>query len=285
MEQNKFISKILPIFINAGFGVEKFDDTTYDIIDRSIIGKAKIGSIKVLDNGDLSVKIGGEAKKHYKFNELMKNTSFKAKPINNAATIGKIVKNMLNDYKKAKKIIYKESYENLKTDIINEVSRDGLETAIDSYLRLVKKNQIEATRADLLTYVSDKLTLNEDECEATFGDVLDLCLDYDENQYNNTISKLYEETDLKSGFRHFVKTKSDSSPIEKNDISDLVKEIKEDKALRRYRETEDYKNLDKEGKFRKLQKYVLNTHGGKFSNTDDLNDVCHEIATEDEEIF
>ena len=28
-KNNKFISKILPIFINAGFGVEKFDDTTY----------------------------------------------------------------------------------------------------------------------------------------------------------------------------------------------------------------------------------------------------------------
>ena len=43
--ENKFISKILPIFIGSGYGVEKFDDTTYDIIDRSIIGKAKIGSI------------------------------------------------------------------------------------------------------------------------------------------------------------------------------------------------------------------------------------------------
>ena len=46
-KNNKFISKILPIFLNAGSGVEKFDDTTYDIIDRSIIGQAKIGSIKV----------------------------------------------------------------------------------------------------------------------------------------------------------------------------------------------------------------------------------------------
>ena len=31
--KNKFIEKILPIFINAGFGVEKFDDTTFDDVD------------------------------------------------------------------------------------------------------------------------------------------------------------------------------------------------------------------------------------------------------------
>ena len=277
-KNNKFISKILPIFINAGFGVEKFDDTTYDIIDRSIIGKAKIGSIKVLDSGDLSVKIGGEAKKHAKFNTLMKSTSFKAKPINNTATVGKIVKNMLSDYKKAKQIVYKESYENLKNGILVEVTRDGLETAVDSYLRMIKKNQIEATRADLLTFVSDRLTLNEDECEAKFGDVLDLCLDYDENKYNYTMDRIFEESEIKSDFRNFLKEST---------IEDFIRTIKEDKQLRRYRETDGYKNLDEEEKYEKLQNYIFNTPDlrVKFSNTKEVDEVCRQIAAEDDDIF
>lgn len=274
--ENKFISKILPIFIGSGFGVEKFDDTTYDIIDRSIIGKAKIGSIKILDNGDLSVKIGGESKKHSKFNAIMKNTSFKAKPINNSATVGKIVKNMLSDYKKAKKIIYQESYNEL-SKVGNDITRSMLEKAVDDYIYRLNLNENEINRADLLTYVSDKLLLTEDECEAKFGEILDVCLNYDEAIYNNLMNETFKESELKSDFRKFLK--------ESTKKEDLAREIKEDKVLRRLRETEAYKNLDVEGKYRKLQKYVLGTHGGKFSNTDDVIEICQQIASEDEEIF
>ena len=273
---NKFISKILPIFIGSGYGVEKFDDTTYDIIDRSIIGKAKIGSIKILDNGDLSVKIGGEAKKHSKFNAIMKNTSFKAKPINNSATVGKIVKNMLSDYKKAKKIIYQESYNEL-SKVGNDITRVMLERAVDDYIYRLNLNENEINRADLLTYVSDKLLLTEDECEAKFGEILDVCLNYDEAIYNNLMNETFKESELKSDFRKFLK--------ESTKKEDLAREIKEDKVLRRLRETEAYKNSDVEGKYRKLQKYVLGTHGGKFSNTDDVIEICQQIASEDEEIF
>lgn len=274
--ENKFISKILPIFIGSGFGVEKFDDTTYDIIDRSIIGKAKIGSIKILDNGDLSVKIGGESKKHSKFNAIMKNTSFKAKPINNSATVGKIVKNMLSDYKKAKKIIYQESYNEL-SKVGNDITRSMLEKAVDDYIYRLNLNENEINRADLLTYVSDKLLLTEDECEAKFGEILDVCLNYDEAIYNNLMNETFKESELKSDFRKFLK--------ESTKKEDLAREIKEDKVLRRLRETEAYKNLDVEGKYRNLQKYVLGTHGGKFSNTDDVIEICQQIASEDEEIF
>lgn len=274
--ENKFISKILPIFIGSGYGVEKFDDTTYDIIDRSIIGKAKIGSIKILDNGDLSVKIGGEAKKHSKFNAIMKNTSFKAKPINNSATVGKIVKNMLSDYKKAKKIIYQESYNEL-SKVGRNITRSMLERAVDDYIYRLNLNENEINRADLLTYVSDKLLLTEDECEAKFGEILDVCLNYDEAIYNNLMNETFKESELKSDFRKFLK--------ESTKKEDLAREIKEDKVLRRLRETEAYKNLDVEGKYRKLQKYVLGTHGGKFSNTDDVIEICQQIASEDEDIF
>ncbi len=274
--KNKFISKILPIFINAGFGIEKFDDTTYDIIDRTIIGKAKIGSIKVLENGDLSVKLGGETKKHAKFASMMKNNSIKAKPIYNAATVGKMVKNMISDYKSAKKVIYNESYKQLAKNMIVEVTRDELEDAIDSYLEKLVENDIEPTKADLLTYVSDKLGLNEDECEAKFGDVLDLTLDYEEDKYINAMDRIFEESEIKSDFRKF---------LQENTITDLALEIKEDRTLRRLRDTEAYKNLDEEGKYRKLQKYVLNTHGSRFSNTEDLDEICHQIAAEDEDSF
>lgn len=269
--ENKFISKILPIFINSGFGVEKFDDTTYDIIDRSIIGKAKIGSIKVLDSGDLSVKIGGEAKKHSKFTTLMKNTSFKAKPINNAATVGKIVKNMLSEYKKAKKVIYKESYNEL-SKVCSDITRAMLERAVDDYIYRSELNENEINRADLLTFVSDKLMLTEDECEAKFGEILDVCLNYDEAVYNNLMNETFKESELKSDFRKFLK--------ESTKKEDLAREIKEDRVLRRLRETDAYKNLDEEGKYRKLQKYVLG-----FSNTDDVIEICQQIASEDEDIF
>lgn len=274
--KNKFISKILPIFINAGFGIEKFDDTTYDIIDRTIIGKAKIGSIKVLENGDLSVKVGGEAKKHAKFASMMKNNSIKAKPIYNTATVGKLVKNMIADYKKAKKEIYKESFSQISNNMLVEVTRDELDDVIDSYLEKLTENDIEPTRADLLTYVSDNLGITEDECEAKFGEVLDLTIDYDEDMYINAMDRIFEETEIKSDFRKFLK---------ENTITDLALEIKEDKTLRRLRDTETYKNLDEEGKYRKLQKYVLNTHGSRFSNTEDLDEICHQIAAEDEDSF
>ena len=117
-KQTQIIEKILKIFTNGGFGIEKFDAGTYDIIDRSIIGKAKIGSIKALGDGNLSVKIGGESKKHGKFNSLMKHTSLKAKPTANVASVAKMVKEMLADYKKAKKEIYKESYEQYEVPVI-----------------------------------------------------------------------------------------------------------------------------------------------------------------------
>ena len=161
--QSQFITKILQIFTNTGFGIEKFDDGTYDIIDRSIIGKAKIGSIKVLGSGEISIKLGGESKNRGKFAALMKKTSFKAKPTNNVATVASIVKNMLAEYKKAKKEIYKESYEQY---IVPQITRDTLEGAIDSYLAQVavlkESTDIEENYVDLLTFVSDKLSWADD---------------------------------------------------------------------------------------------------------------------------
>jgi len=274
--KNKFIEKILPIFINAGFGVEKFDDTTFDIIDRSIIGKAKIGSVKVLENGDLSVKLGGEAKQHAKFVKLMKDTGFKSKPIKNTATVGKQVKDLIKQYKNAKKTIYKESYSALTDNIMVDVTRNKLEEAIDEYLSLCDEYLLEETRTDLLTYVADKLTLTEDECEAKYGDVLDLCLDYDEDTFNHTMDRIFEESEIKSDFRNFIMEAKQE---------DLLKEIKEDKVLRRLRDTDAYKNTDAEGKYRKIWRYVVQTHGSKFGKNEDLENLCRQIADEDEDIF
>jgi hypothetical protein len=138
-------------------------------------------------------------------------------------------------------------------------------------------NENEINRADLLTFVSDKLMLTEDECEAKFGEILDVCLNYDEAVYNNLMNETFKESELKSDFRKFLQ--------ESTKKEDLAREIKEDRVLRRLRDTDAYKNLDEEGKYRKLQKYVLGTHGGKFSNTDDVIEICQQIASEDEEIF
>lgn len=274
----QFIEKILRIFTNGGFGVEKFNEKTYDIIDRSIIGKAKIGSIKVLDNGEISIKLGGEAKHHSKFHLLMKNTSIKANPSHNLASVAKQVKDMLFNYKSAKKEIYKESYENLSKNIIVEVTRDDLEDAIDKYLDKVSENSdnLTYTYADLLTFVSDELRLTEDECEAKYGEVLNLVLDYDEDKYINSMDKIFEEYEIKADFRKFLK---------ENKIDDLMADIKSDRALKALRETPAYKNTDEEGKYRKLWKYIVGTHGNKFSQTEDLEDICRKIAEEDEDIF
>lgn len=275
--QSQFITKILQIFTNTGFGIEKFDDGTYDIIDRSIIGKAKIGSIKVLGSGEISIKLGGESKNRGKFASLMKKTSFKAKPTNNVATVAAIVKNMLAEYKKAKKEIYKESYEQY---IVPQITRDTLENAIDSYLAQVavlkESTDIEENYVDLLTFVSDKLSLTEDACEAKYGDILYLTLNYDETKFNKAMDKLFEETELKNEFRTFLQ--------ESKDI-DLMNEIKSDKALKALRNTDYYKNLDKNDKYRKLWKYIVGTHGSKFSASEDLEDICKTLAHEDDENF
>lgn len=277
--KNKFIDKILPIFINAGFGIEKFDDTRVDIIDRSIIGKAKIGSVKVLDNGDLSVKLGGEASKHSKFADLMKSTSFKAKPINNVASVGKQVKELVNQYKAAKKNVYKEAYQQIASKLLVEVTRDELESAIDDYLNKCIDNNIKESRSDLLTYVSDTLSLTEDECEVKYGEILDLCLDYDEDTYINTMDRIFKESEIKSDFRRY---------LNENNVTDtMLTVIKEDRTLRTLRETEAYKNSDEETKALKLMKYVLRTPDimAKFSNTKEIEKICSQIASEDEDNF
>jgi hypothetical protein len=275
--QSQFITKILQIFTNTGFGVEKFDDGTYDIIDRSIIGKAKIGSIKILGSGEISIKLGGESKNRGKFAALMKKTSFKAKPTNNVATVAAIVKNMLIEYKKAKKEIYKESYEQYR---VPQITRDTLEGAIDSYLTKVallkESTDIEENYADLLTFVADKLSLTEDACEAKYGDILDLTLNYDETKFNKAMDKLFEETELKNEFRTF---------LHENKENDLMAEIKADKALKALRNTDYYKNLDENDKYRKLWKYIVGTHGSKFSMSEDLEDICKTLAHEDDENF
>lgn len=275
--QSQFITKILQIFTNTGFGIEKFDDGTYDIIDRSIIGKAKIGSIKILGSGEISIKLGGESKNRGKFAALMKKTSFKAKPTNNVATVAAIVKNMLIEYKKAKKEIYKESYEQY---IVPQITRDTLEGAIDSYLTKVallkESTDIEENYADLLTFVADKLSLTEDACEAKYGDILDLTLNYDETRFNKAMDKLFEETELKNEFRTF---------LHENKENDLMAEIKADKALKALRNTDYYKNLDENDKYRKLWKYIVGTHGSKFSMSEDLEDICKTLAHEDDENF
>lgn len=275
--QTQFIEKLLKIFVNAGFGIEKFDDDTYDIVDRSIIGKAKIGSIKALDSGDISVKLGGEAKKHGKFNSMMKHTSLKAKPTANIATIAHMVKEMLMDYKKAKKEIYKESYAQYE---VPSITREILEGAIDSYLTKVallkEKTDIEENYSDLLTYVSDKLSLTEDACEAKYGDILDLTLNYDENKFNKAMDSLFEETEIKEDFRKF---------LENTEGESLMLEIKNDKTLKALRNTDYYKNLDENDKYRKLWKYIVSTHGSKFSMSEDLEDICRTLAHEDDENF
>ena len=275
--QSQFIEKILKIFTNAGFGVEKFDSGTYDIVDRSIIGKAKIGSIKALGDGNLSVKLGGESKKHGKFNSLMKHTSLKAKPTANVATVAKMVKDMLLDYKKAKKEIYKESYNQYT---VPAITRDSLEGAIDSYLTKVallkEKTDIEENYADLLTFVADKLSLTEDACEAKYGEILDLTLNYDESKFNKAMDNLFEETELKTDFRNFLREAEEN---------DLMTEIKNDRALKALRNTDYYKNLDEDDKYRKLWKYIVGTHGSKFSQSEDLEDICRTLAHEDDENF
>ena len=67
--------------------------------------------------------------------------------------------------------------------------------------------------------------------------------------------------------------------------NDLLTEIKNDRALKALRNTDYYKNLEEEDKYRKLWKYIVGTHGSKFSQSEDLEDVCRTLAHEDNENF
>ena len=64
--ENKFISKILPIFIGSGFGVEKFDDTAI----KEYVSQFK-ENIKELDDC-LFVKVTEEFKKSFNTKEFDK---------------------------------------------------------------------------------------------------------------------------------------------------------------------------------------------------------------------
>jgi hypothetical protein len=90
------------------------------------------------------------------------------------------------------------------------------------------------------------------------------------------MNRIFEESEIKSDFRNFLnETKMD----------DLLVTIKEDRVLRRLRDTDSYKNSDEESKYRKIWRYVVQTHGGKFIKNEDLEEICHQIAKEDEDIF
>lgn len=274
----QFTDKIFKIFTNSGFGVEQYDETTFDIIDRTIIGKAKIGSVKVLDNGDISVKLGGEQKKHSKFNSLMNNTSLKAKPTHNVATVAKMVKEMISDYKKAKKVIYKESYKKIIDNMLVEVTKPQLEDSIDAYISKVLKSNggINANYSDILSFVSESLNIKQDECDAKFGDILAISIDYDETSYNNAIDKVFMESEIKNDFRKYLK---------ESKIEDLENEIRSDTDFRLMRNDSSYKNADVNGKYKKIWQYIVRTYGSKFSNNDELDDICHRISEEDEDRF
>jgi hypothetical protein len=75
--------------------------------------------------------------------------------------------------------------------------------------------------------------------------------------------------------------------LKESTVEDFIRTIKEDKQLRRYRETDGYKNLDEEGKYEKLKNYIFNTPDlrVKFSNTKEVDEVCRQIAAEDDDIF
>jgi hypothetical protein len=81
---------------------------------------------------------------------------------------------------------------------------------------------------------------------------------------------------LKDDFRKFLKEAEED---------DLMAEIKGDRALKALRNTDYYKNLDEDDKYRKLWKYIVGTHGSKFSMSEDLEDICKTLAHEDDENF
>jgi hypothetical protein len=43
--------------------------------------------------------------------------------------------------------------------------------------------------------------------------------------------------------------------------------------------------LEEDDKYRKLWKYIVGTHGSKFSQSEDLEDICRTLAHEDDENF
>lgn len=276
--QETFLNKILKLFTDDGFGVEKFDDNTFDIVDRSVIGsKAKCGSIKITKTGDVSIRLPGESAHKFKFKKMMPNgTSMKVNLLQNVASTAKGVKAMLNDYKKAAKSVYESVSINGKGF---DITRDELENAISDYFDHVDamgEENVPVCHEDLLTFLSDTLHIPEDELDDKYGNIIDLAIDYDEDKYINAMDKAFFESEIKGEFRNFLK---------ENINVNLTEMIKNDRGYLALRKSHSYYEADEEGKYRILWKYAVSEFGDKFDNEEELSNICHEIASDDEESF
>lgn len=269
--QQQIINKILHKFTDREFGIEKFDDETFDIIDRTLIGKAKIGSIKITGKGEVSIRLQGESKKQAKFKQLMDKTSLKYKMTANAGTVGMAVQHLITDYKKAKKEIYSMNESTMT------VTRDQLEKVIDDYLFHLEQygEDIPASLPDLIAFVANGLNMSEDEVDEKFGNVLSNVINYNEDRYLNAMDKTFFESELKSDFRNFLQESKE----------DIITKIRSNREYRAFRNLPVYVDGDEEEKYQRLWRFVVKTFGPEFSNEEELSKVCHEIAKLDEESF
>ena len=123
----------------------------------------------------------------------------------------------------------------------------------------------------------DRLTrfkLTKDKYERVFSDIINKFCIFEAGESHN----LTADEKIK------IVEKVINSSCE-NKENDLMAEIKADKALKALRNTDYYKNLDENDKYRKLWKYIVGTHGSKFSMSEDLEDICKTLAHEDDENF
>lgn len=279
MENRKqnFLSKILNLFEDAGFGIEKYSDDEYVVVDRSKIGKVDAGSIKIRKNGDVSIRLNGESANRRKFAREMSNTSLNCKLTHNVAQIGKMVKALIKDYKSASKSIYKES------TMIRECTEQELENIIDQYLdmAMIHAQDAPVSLPDMEQFVADELGMTLDDVDAKFGCILSAALNNDEDQYIACMDQAFYETNLKKDFAEYWEANKNKK-IMKESAESIMADLKADPSLKALRNTIAYQNGDLEYKYRKLWKFAVSEYGRNIADEDEIADVCMQLAEEDD---
>lgn len=168
---------------------------------------------------------------------------------------------------------------------MNNITVEQVEDAIDSYLDHVAAfdGDVPESYEDLLTFVSDKLNVSEDELEAEYQDMLSAAINYDEDSYIGAcdmqrMNDAEFKAELQDSFMKYYNAKMVNEEV----CEDLYATLMSDTKLNKLRKTPAYIAKDVPGKYQMLWNYAIREYGRSCKDEDTLGDTLEEIANKDE---